>query len=126
MKHSKPITTPSQQSELLHILQAAAEPAPAIDLANTAGLSGSHESKRRKVRDLIKKLRDNGHWIVATIQGGYWLTKDKYLWQQYNEHRSIDAKVILADISRRKQAQRDQPQGMLFDVTNLNAIAGGF
>ncbi len=120
----KVTTSPHQQSSLLHILQQAKASVSAIDLADKLQLAGTHETKRRKIRDLIQKLRDNGHWIVAS-QSGYWLTADPAIWKSYNEHRSIDAKIILKEISSRKQTQRDIPQGMLFDPAEHNAVQGG-
>lgn len=101
----------------LELLKAATEPIVAADLARTMQLSGSRETQRRHIRAVIKKLRETGSMIVATLQGGYWLTDDKALWRDYLEGRQIDAKKILGGTHKqKKEILRDASgQELLFD-----------
>lgn len=53
--------------------------------------------------------------IVASVQGGYFLTADEDLWKQYLEGKKIDAKKVLGEMHRKKKMLIDkQGQGMLF------------
>ena len=98
----------------------------AIDLAKKLGVCGSHELKRRHVRRIIKQLRDGGHWIVATLAGGYFLTKDELLWKNYLEGRNIDAKRIIGEAAHRKFIATRSGQGMLFDSrVHVGCAMGG-
>jgi len=99
---------------LLSILENADRPIVAADLAYLLGLQGSREGQRRRVRALIKELRDEGCWIIATLSDGYWLTDDFALWRDYLENRKIDAKRIFAEISRRREQVSARKQGQLF------------
>lgn len=102
------------RTRLLQILQQADEPIVAADLATELWLEGSRETKRRKIRALVKELRTDGNWIVATIFDGYWLTHDYGLWKDYNEGKKIEAKRIFAEVSRRKKQAELVGQGELF------------
>jgi len=102
------------KTALFQLLQVADEPVVAADLANDLWLEGSRETKRRKIRALVKELRDDGNWIVATIFDGYWLTHDYSLWRDYNEGKKIEAKRIFAEVSRRKKYVELIGQGKLF------------
>lgn len=112
---ARPNVTVDGMAQCLRVLQAAEVPMLAIDIANRLGLDGSRETKRRHVRSLVKKLRDDGHMIVASVQGGYFLTADEDLWKQYLEGKKIDAKKVLGEMHRKKKMLIDkQGQGMLF------------
>lgn len=87
--------------QLIDILKK--EPIVAADLAAKLNLFGSRETQRRKVRALIKELRDEGQWIVASLWCGYFLTSDFSLWRDYLEGRKIDAKRIFAEVHKRKK-----------------------
>ena len=112
---SEPNITTEETAQCLRLLQAAAEPIVAADLAARLGLSGSRETRRRHVRAIIKHLRDNGSHIIATLWGGYLLTDDLPLWRDYNDGRQIDAKRILAVTHKRKKMIQDRTgQGFLY------------
>jgi biotin operon repressor len=108
--------TTLEAAKCLSFLESAAAPIVAAELAKKLRLSGSHETQRRHVRAIIKYLRDNGSQIVATLQGGYFLTEDPVLWRDYLEGRQIDAKRILGETHKRKKMLTDsQGQGVLFE-----------
>jgi biotin operon repressor len=101
--------------ETLHyILLNADKPLVAADLAQRLHLIGSRETQRRKVRALIKKLRDEGNWIIATIWEGYKLTKDFSEWREYNERCTIGAKRIFKEVSQKKEKAKAAYQPTLF------------
>jgi len=107
----------------LGVLEAADGPATAAELAGKLALTGRRESQRRRVRAIVRELRNRGHWIVATLAGGYWLTKDEAMWKDYNECRQIDAKRIIGEAYRRKQAAGPGGQGLLFGApVNAGAV----
>lgn len=98
----------------LAILKAAQRPMTAIEIAVRLDLSGKRETKRRKVRAIVKDLRDSGARIVASLEGGYWLTEDPQIWQQWNDGRQIEAKQILAETHRRKRQLLADKSGQRF------------
>ena len=108
------LITTSEAARCLRILAEQAEPIVAADLAIRLGINGSRESQRRRVREIVRHLRENGSRIVATNREGYWLTEDDATWAEYNEGRSIDAKRILAEIYDRKKQLADRRQLPLF------------
>jgi len=89
-------------------------PATAAELAGKLALPGRRETGRRRVRATVADLRNRGHWIIATLAVGYWLTKDETMWKDYLEHRQIDAKRIIGEAYRRKLAAGSSGQGLLF------------
>jgi len=113
---TKPNITTCEAAECLRILESADSPIVAADLAAELGLAGCRETQRRHVRAIIKHLRDvNGSMIVATNQGGYFLTTDAELYKGYLEGRQIDAKQILGKTHRQKRMLvNSRGQGMLF------------
>ena len=117
---SKSNVTTNEQAGCLRILKAATEPMTAADIAVRMGLGGCRETQRRHVRAIVKGLRDLGSMIVATLQGGYWLTKDAAMYKDYLEFRQIDAKRILGESHNRKKKLVDSKgQGMLFEPTRI-------
>lgn len=104
---------------LLLILKDAGQPMVAAELAVRMRMSGNRESQRRAVRDLVKHLRDTGSMIIATLQGGYWLTDDYELWTDYLTGRTIDAKRVLGESYRRKRQSRQRKQTTLFDLPTI-------
>lgn len=122
---ARPNVTTEEIVQCLRVLQAADKPLLAIDIANRLGLDGSRETKRRHVRGLVKTLRDDGHMIVASVPGGYFLTADEELWEQYLEGKKIDAKKVLGEMHRKKKMLvNEKGQGMLFQPGG-NAIGQG-
>ena len=119
---NEPNVATEQAAGCLRILKQAERFMTAAEIACQLGIGGEHETQRRHIRAIVKQLRDNGSMIVANTQDGYWLTQDPKIWQDYNEHRAIDAKVMLAEVSRRKKMLADKKgQGLLFN----NRIAAG-
>lgn len=114
---TKPNITGFEVAECLRLLESAAEPVVAADLAQKLGLTGSRETQRRHVRAIIQQLRDNGSMIVAALQDGYFLTEDLQLWRDYLESRQIGAKRVLGKTHRRKKMLADAAgQGLLFGM----------
>lgn len=112
----KPNITTLELARCLSFLESAEEVMTAALLAAKLHLAGSRESQRRHVRALVKKLRDNGSMVVATLQDGYFLTEDPQLYQDYLEGRQIDAKSILGETHKRKRILTEvgSGQGVLF------------
>lgn len=101
--------------QTMRILAAADSAICAADIALRLGLEGCRESQRRQVRAIIKQLRDEGEWIVATLQGGYWLTEDRDLWRHYLTGRTIEGKCLIGEShARRRMATDGREQGLLF------------
>lgn len=113
--HKTPVSI-AQATECLCVLARAERPLLAAEIADRMGMGGSHETKRRKVRKVIKHLRDvDGKWIVATLQEGYWLTADREIWRYRNERQKIDGQRIIAEASRRQKMIMDASgQRLLF------------
>ena len=105
---------PDDLIRLLRLFETADGPMTAVQIAGKLRLDGSIETQRRAVRAMVKELRDHGHWIVATLVGGYALTKNSATWKDYSEHRTIDARRIFWELSDRKKQMSDGNQGLLF------------
>lgn len=87
----------------------------AADIAARLGLTGTRETQRRRVRELIKQLRDNGAQIVASLRDGYRLTNDDEANKRYFNDRQIGAKRVLGETHRKKKMLfNDRGQGLLF------------
>ena len=98
----------------LRILEEQAEPITAADMAAKLHLAGNRETQRRRVRAIVRHLRENGSRIVATLTDGYWLTEDEKTWREFQVHRQVDAKRILAESQRKVRQVNESGQGMLF------------
>jgi biotin operon repressor len=124
---NEPNITTDQVAGCLGILRRADKFMTAAEIACRLGISGERETQRRHIRAIVKHLRDGGSMIVANTLDGYWLTADAALWKDYNEHRAIDAKVMLAEVSRRKKIIDKKGQGFLFNnrITAGCATMGG-
>ena len=110
-------------ADCLGVLRCQAGPIVAADLAGKLGLEGSRETQRRKVRAMVKTLRDDGAMIVATTNAGYFLTKDKAMYQDYLDGKQIDAKRVLGETNRCKKNIIDATgQGLLFSPGNTMAM----
>jgi biotin operon repressor len=109
------LVTTDCAAKCLSILKSIREPIVAADLAVRLGLEGERETQRRHVRAIVKHLRESGAKIVASLQGGYWLTEDDDTWKDYLAGRAIDGKRIIAEASRKKRQICDKDgQGILF------------
>ena len=109
--------TTDEAARCLQLLQTADEPLVAAEIAARLHLAGSRESRRRHVRRIVEHLRDNGSWVIATQQQGYWLTSEAQMWRDYINGCEIQAKRILAESGRRKRRAAGAPgQGVLFDM----------
>jgi len=113
--NSSEIDNAADVDRCLHLLTSATVPIVAADLAEKIGLAGSRETQRRKVRAIICYLRENGSMIVADTNRGYFLTKDKKVYQDYLDGKQVAAKCVLGRTGKRKKILRDsQGQGLLF------------
>jgi hypothetical protein len=101
-------------SRCLTLLQDASGWLNAAEIAEKLRIPGQRETQRRVVRKLVERLRADNHFVLAT-PGGYYLTTDKALWQDYLDGRQIDAKRILGHCGRQKRMVADATgQGLLF------------
>lgn len=99
----------------MEILRLANGPLVAVDIAAKLGLTGKRETQRRRVRELIRKLRDNGAQIVASLTEGYRLTDDDEANKRYFDTRQIGAKRVLGETHKKKKMLfNDRGQGLLF------------
>lgn len=116
--------TLSEAARCLLILQEAAEPIVAADLARKLGLPGTRETQRRHVRAIIEHLRDNGSMIVANLQEGYELTADPRRWREYLDGHERGAKRTLGRTHHEKKMLTDaRGQGVLFDIRVRHGVA---
>jgi len=120
----RPDVTTEEAARCLEILESAAAPIVAADLAAELNLAGSRETRRRHVRAIIRRLRRCGAMIVATLNDGYFLTDDWQIWHDYLSGRQIDAKKVLGETHRRKKMLADAAgQGLLFDMHMCGGVA---
>lgn len=117
------ITTPNV-AECLSILESAAGPIVAAELAWKLRVSGSRETQRRYVRKIIEHLRNSGAWIVGDNRVGYFLTSDAKVWREYQERRQIEAKRTFGITHKRKKILADgKNQGVLFNMRTRCGVA---
>lgn len=91
----------------------------AVELATHLGIGGNHENKRRGVRRIVERLRNDGHRICADChptKGGYWLAADVAEWQAYEAARESGARFEFVAVKRMREAATDRScgQGKLF------------
>ena len=106
----------SDANRALAILSNMTAPIRAIDLAERLGLAGGkskRESKRGRIRMIISYLRNQGHWIVANLQDGYWITGDPKTWNEYLSTQIFATKKRLGQ-THKMQADTTG-QGVFFD-----------
>ena len=115
--------TSDSAASCLSVLKAAGAPLRAIEIARRLQLSGSRETQRRKVRAIIKLLRDKGCKIVATRKDGYCLTEDDKACCDYLEDRQIDAKRVLGKThNQKKMLTSPDGQGSLFGQRMMRVV----
>ncbi|RKY12683.1 MAG: hypothetical protein DRP65_00560 [Planctomycetota bacterium] len=117
MSDKKPHITTDEAAACLTLLESAAGPMTAAEIAARLNLAGCRESQRRHVRALVKHLRDTDVWIAATLSDGYFLTKDPDVWAKHNVDKQIGAKKVISQAYRREKCcLRDRlGQGLLFN-----------
>lgn len=98
------------------ILQDATGPIPAIALAGRLGFVGDRETKRRKVRRVILRIRLWGHRVCASLANGYWLARNDTEWREYREAVTRKLCFRFKDLNDQKRAaaERVTRQGRLF------------
>jgi len=107
--------TTDEMGQVLRTLQQSNVFILAIDIAARLGLRGNHESNRRHIRSIVKKLREDGSKIISNMTDGYFLTDDDAIYREWLNDKTIDAKTILAKIHKAKQMLKDSAgQGLLF------------
>lgn len=104
-------------------------PLSAVSLAERAGLHYGHETNRRRVREIVAELREQGRRICAGWKGksddsdgsdgtlGYWLARDDAEWQRYLESRRSNARFEFAIVRavQRAAGEAASGQGRLFE-----------
>jgi len=109
------LVTTDEIGRCLTALQQAAEPLTAIQIAARLQLQGARETRRRRVRTLIKQLRDSGVQIAASLRDGYLLSTDGQQWERYLQSEQIKAKQRIGLAHRRRKMVTDaRGQGVLF------------
>lgn len=111
-------------------------PRTAAELAMACGLHYAHETNRRRVREVIAELRENGYRIVAgfrrgnspnTAEGdhvagelGYWMVRDDGEWKAYLESRRSSARFEFVIVRTMATAAGEiaAGQGRLFAVAD--------
>ena len=113
---TQPNVTTDELAMCLSLLESAEGAMTAIELAVGLHLSGNRETQRRHIRHLIRRLREDGSMIMATLQDGYYLTSDSQLYEDYLAGRQIGAKKVLGETHRRKKmlVEVGTGQGVLF------------
>jgi hypothetical protein len=107
----------TRKEHLRRALNVAAGPATAIDLAEIAGVSGrTHETKRRRVREVIEVLRMEGVRICAgfdptTRELGYWMARDAAEWGCYLEARRRGLRFEFLLVAKVSKAAREKGDG---------------
>jgi hypothetical protein len=145
-----------KQAALTALKGCCRRPLSAIEIAAACGIVDmhywvrqSHETKRRRVRELIAELRDEGWRIVAGVRReetgdrrqereastdplfhppaelGYWLARDDAEWHDYLESRKANARFEFAMVRDMGTAARERntEQGTLFDGARQTAWA---
>ena len=88
-------------------------PVRAIEFAEACHVSGStHETKRRRVREIVERLHAAGHRVCASSGSpsncGYWLARDAAEWEAYRETRRRGARFEFAAMKRMQNAAVDR------------------
>jgi len=107
--------TANQASNALRIIKEFG-PIKAIDLARRLALDGNRETQRRRVRAIVKHLRDDGGvMVIANLADGYFITEDKKDWAAYLDGKQIKAKKTLGQTHKQIKMTKDSAgQGLLF------------
>ncbi|HEB79763.1 MAG TPA: hypothetical protein ENI79_04740 [Rhodospirillales bacterium] len=106
---------------MIDMLRYKATRCSAIDLAARLLIHGAHETKRRRVRELVRGARRRGMRVCADGEG-YWLARDPEEWQAYIACKKSGAKFEFKQIGDWTRAATDvgNEQGKLFAGTTSN------
>ncbi|MEK6675565.1 MAG: hypothetical protein AABZ47_07915 [Planctomycetota bacterium] len=90
-------------------------PVAAIELAETCGIAGKHETKRRRVREIMVFAREHLGIAVEANGGGYWAKPAEIA--AYSATRRGRAKGHFAAVKRmnRRVCERRTGQRVLFE-----------
>jgi hypothetical protein len=91
----------------------------AVIAASFGGNPLAHEVARRRVREIVASLREDGQRICANGDG-YWIARDDGEWKRYCESRAAQAKFEFVVLRTMKQAANDKRTGQekLFDAAD--------
>jgi biotin operon repressor len=93
-------------------------PLPARTIAEQCAIAigTSVENQRRKVRELIKALRDAGHKVCGDNEG-YWLARREGEWSEYLQAVRSGARFafVRARDMQAAATERQSGQGLLYD-----------
>lgn len=109
------LPTTTEIARVLAILQDG-EWHKAIDLADRIGLDGNRETKRRRIRAIVRQLRAVGARIEANFVDGCRLDTDPdpRQWRDYLANRQARAKKQIGETARRQRQTREIHQLPLF------------
>ena len=90
-------------------------PVLAIELANATGWGGGHENRRRRVREMVAELHEQGVRICASSgrpeDCGYWLARDDAEWAAYLGSKRMHARFEFAKVRCMAQAAGEKRSG---------------
>lgn len=95
---------------------AAIDPIPAADLAFLCGITGGHETIRRRIREAVDYGRTTRGMRLCANGDGYWLARDGDEWESFLESRRRSTVFRFVHDRRIREAvgERISGQGMLF------------
>lgn len=99
-------------------------PLLAVDLAAACGWGGGHENRRRRVREMVAELHEQGTRICASSgrpeDCGYWLARDDAEWAAWLGSKRMHARFEFAKLRTMATAAGEIAvgQGKLFAVAN--------
>jgi hypothetical protein len=97
-------------------LRNATEPVSAAGLAEAAQIPGQHETKRRRIREIVEDLRVSGERICAgydpaTKEDGYWMARSDKEWHLYQECRRRNNRFLFARVAQMHRAANERQSG---------------
>lgn len=101
-------------------------PLLAADLAAECGWGGGHENRRRRVREMVAELHEQGTRICASSgrpeDCGYWLARSDAEWAAYQGAKRMHARFEFAKVRRMAEAAGEiaTGQGKLFAVAGTD------
>lgn len=91
-------------------------PCSASSLGTVLDIPGAHETRRRRVRELMETARETGHRVCANGEG-YWLARSDAEWAAYTQARKSGARFEFVRLRRMATAATEAAnrQGRLFE-----------
>lgn len=84
------------------------EPASARWLAGLCGVTGGHETVRRRMREAVSYAREELGWRICAGRGGYWLARNAAEWEAYKAAAGRKARFTFVRLSRAQRAASER------------------